>query len=93
MTLLLPIRRERMTLTMTLHPAEYEESQQPMRRLGHHPDVISRKEAAAHEAQEDLSIAMSLYQMTVGPGIASVHTDTNLNVVVTVQDLIDDRET
>lgn len=49
-----------MTLTMTLHPAEYEESQQPMRRLAHHPDVISRKEAAAHEAQEDLPIAMNL---------------------------------
>jgi hypothetical protein len=49
-----------MTREMQHHPAGFEGNQRPMRRLDHHPVVISLKEAAAHEAQEDRADAMGL---------------------------------
>lgn len=49
-----------MTREMQHHPAGFEGNLRPMRRLDHHPAVISLKEAAAHEAQEDQTDEMSL---------------------------------
>lgn len=62
-TLELPSQGDLTTLMkreMQHHPAGFEGNLRPMRRLDHHPAVISLKEAAAHEAQEDQTDEMSL---------------------------------